>query len=82
VAAKTKATAQSNSPESFPSVDLFQRQRRPLAYLRRFLRHVDAQRSENGLPSALRAHPIRHLMPVILPLEAFDFWLDCAEWTR
>jgi hypothetical protein len=53
----TKATANLNRtvPESFSSVDLFQRQRRPLAYLRRFLRHVDAERCENGLSSALRA---------------------------
>jgi len=28
-------------------------------------------------PRAL--HPIRHSMPVILPLEAFDFGLDCAN---
>src|SRR6266478_2372620 len=28
-------------------------------------------------PRAL--HPIRHGMPLILPLEAFDFWLDCAN---
>ncbi|HKD26921.1 MAG TPA: SOS response-associated peptidase family protein [Xanthobacteraceae bacterium] len=24
-------------------------------------------------------HPIHHRMPVILPLEAFDFSLDCAN---
>ena len=28
-------------------------------------------------PRAL--HPIHHRVPVILPLEAFDFWLDCAN---
>jgi hypothetical protein len=28
-------------------------------------------------PRAL--HPIGHRMAVILPLEAFDFWLDCAN---
>ena len=39
------------------------------------VRHV----SENGLPSASCTAPIRHRMPVILPLEAFDFWLDCAN---
>jgi putative SOS response-associated peptidase YedK len=29
--------------------------------------------------ASLSLHPIHHRMPVIVPPEAFDFWLDCAN---